>query len=421
MIDNAMSLNERIKKARAKFAAMAGTYFVGVFNDNFFKQTALLMAVIAGKENIQGHATIVFTLPFIVLAAHAGWFADKFSKRSVVIGAKALELAAMIFGAWGIITGNWILILVMLGIEGVQAAIFSPALNGSIPELYPAQYVITANAIIRMLSTAAILIGIAAGGFVLDIKGDIGYLPFNRVAAAALVITVSLAGVIMSFGVARFPAAAPAAKFPWQGPIETLKVLYKTRFDASLAAAIAANAFFWFVGSLNVLMVNKLGISQLKLSNSMTSALVVAELVGIAAGGLLSIYLSKKIRWHRILAPAAFVMALCMIAVAAVPFFYTPVKLLCLFGALGIMGLAGGLYVIPLEAFIQVRPAPDSKGKTIAAANFAAFTGILLSGPTLNLLNYLEISSSGSFAVLGAMTLIVAIFLLAFPREKQNA
>ena len=132
-----LSLKERIRKGRAKFAAMAGTYFVGVFNDNFFKQAALLMAVAAGKSEIQGYATIIFTLPFIVFASQAGWCADRFSKRSVVIAAKLLELAAMIFGALGVLYGNWFLILVMLGIEGTQATIFSPALNGSIPELYP--------------------------------------------------------------------------------------------------------------------------------------------------------------------------------------------------------------------------------------------------------------------------------------------
>ena len=86
--DRKSSLKERIRKGRSKFAAMAGTYFVGVFNDNFFKQTALLLAIATGKESMQGYATIIFTLPFIVFAAQAGWCADRFSKRSVVIAAK---------------------------------------------------------------------------------------------------------------------------------------------------------------------------------------------------------------------------------------------------------------------------------------------------------------------------------------------
>ena len=420
MTDVEISLKTRIRKARAKFAAMAGTYFVGVFNDNFFKQSAMLMAVAAGKSYLQGYATVIFTLPFILLAAQAGWLADRFSKRSVVIGAKVLELTAMIFGALGVIYGSWILILVMLGVGGIQAAIFSPALNGSIPELYPAEYVLTANAIIRMISTAAILAGIASAGFVLDIKGFIGQMPLNLAAVSALVIGVSVGGVLMSFGVARFPAAAPAVRFPWKGPLETLKVLYRTRFAPLLAIAIVANAFFWFIGALEVLVLNQLGISQFKFSNSMTSGLIVAELVGIAAGGLLSIYFAKKIKWYRLLAPLAVILAVSMLLIVVVPYLYGSAKLIYLFAVLAIMGVAGGMYAIPLEAFIQVRPAADCKGATIAAANFAAFSGILLSGPVLNLFNVLNITPSNDFAIMGAMTLMVALFLYIFLRGNKE-
>ena len=66
-----------------------------------------------------------------------------------------------------------------------------------------------------------------------------------------------------------------------------------------------------------MLAINELGLSQFGLSNSMTSVLVVAELVGIAIGGLLSVYLAKKIKWYRLLAPAAAVMAVCMVAVGS--------------------------------------------------------------------------------------------------------
>jgi acyl-[acyl-carrier-protein]-phospholipid O-acyltransferase/long-chain-fatty-acid--[acyl-carrier-protein] ligase len=414
-----LSLKERIRKGRAKFAAMAGTYFVGVFNDSFFRQTALLMAVAMGRSEMQGYATIIFTLPFIVFAAQAGWCADRFSKRSVVIAAKVLELAAMIFGALGVLYGNWILILVMLGIEGTQATMFGPALNGSIPELYPAEYVITANAIIRMISMTAILAGTAAAGFVLDLQGVVGQWPINHAAVAGVVIGISVCGVLMSFGVAKFPAASPKAKFPWQ-PFETIKVLYATRLDSLLAISIVANAFFWSIGLLNLLAINELGISQFGLSNSMTSALSVAEMFGIAAGGLLSVYLAKKVKWYRLLAPAAAVMAICMMAVGAVPYFAESAKLACLLAVLAFLGIAGGVFVIPLESFIQVRPAADRKGATIAAANFAAFSGMLLSGPTLNLFNAMTITPTSDFAIMGVMAMAVAILLFIFLRKRTT-
>lgn len=415
-----MSLKERIRKGRAKFAAMAGTYFIGVFNDNFFKQAALLMAIAAGKSEMQSFIAAIFTLPFIVLAAQAGWFADRFSKRSVVISAKVFELIAMIFGALGVLYGNWILILVMLGIEGTQATIFSPALNGSIPELYPAEYVITANAIIKMISTAAILAGMAAAGLVLDFKGNFGPWPFNHAIVAIIVISISVCGVLISFGVAKFPAASPKAKFPWRGPIETLKVLYGIRRDSLLAITIAANTFFWFIGALEVLVLNELGLSQFGLTNKMTSVLSVAEMLGIAGGGLLSVYLAKKTKWYRLLAPAAAAMAACMLAVAFIPSLHGSTKQICLIAVLAVMGIGGGVFVIPLESFIQVRPAADRKGATIAAANFAAFSGIFLSSAVLYVMDKLNIAPSNDFAIMGLMAAAVAIVLFVFLRRCKE-
>lgn len=415
-----MTVKERIRRGRAKFAAMGGTYFVGVFNDNFFKQAAMLLAVAAGKEEIQSWAAAIYTLPFVVLAAQAGWLADRFPKRTVVIGAKVLELTAMIFGAMGVIYGRWDLMLVMLGIEGIQAAIFSPALNGSIPELYPAEYVVTANAIIRMISTGAILAGIAAAGFVLDIKGYAGQIPMRLAAVAGTVLAVSAAGVAMSFGVARFAAASSGAKFPWRGPVETVKVLYEIRKDKLLSIAIWGNAFFWLIGSLEVLVLNQMGVGQFKFSNTMTSGLAVAEMLGIAAGGVLSIYFTKRMKWYRLMVPAGVIMAISMLATAAGPYVGETVRLVYLFIALAVMGIAGGVYMIPLEAFIQVRPAADRKGATIAAANFAAFGGMLLSGLIFYLFTAMGIKASNDFAIMGASAMMVMIIIFILLREVKE-
>ena len=70
---------------------MVTTYSLGVFNDNFFKQAAMLLAVAAGKSELQGTAAILFSLPFILFSAPAGWLADKFIKTGaadkIIIGA----------------------------------------------------------------------------------------------------------------------------------------------------------------------------------------------------------------------------------------------------------------------------------------------------------------------------------------------
>ena len=45
---------EAIRQARGAFAGMAGAYTLGVFNDNFFKQAACLLALAAGVNWLQG-------------------------------------------------------------------------------------------------------------------------------------------------------------------------------------------------------------------------------------------------------------------------------------------------------------------------------------------------------------------------------
>ena len=156
----------RIRKARGKFAAMAITYFLGVFNDNFFKISVMMLA--AGSPAKKGMINALFAIPFILFAAYAGWMADRFSKRNVVISAKVLEVAAMLCGAVGIILGSWPLMMIMVLLMATQSTIFGPSLNGTIPELYPREYVPTANGIIKVLVTGAILLGTITSGYALS-------------------------------------------------------------------------------------------------------------------------------------------------------------------------------------------------------------------------------------------------------------
>ncbi len=208
---------EQIAWARKRFISMALTYFLGVFNDNFFKQAALLLAVAVGLNEVQGQATMLFSLPFILFSAWGGWLADRFAKRRVVIGVKFLELAAMLTGAYGMLTMNWNCILAMVFLMGLQSTLFGPALNGAIPELYPRSYVTRANALLKLVTTVAILLGMATAGFALDQHWFVTKIPFGRVLVAAVVVVTGVLGVLASFGVFSRRARGSKNPFPWTG------------------------------------------------------------------------------------------------------------------------------------------------------------------------------------------------------------
>lgn len=412
----------RPRGTRRKFAAMVGVYFVGTLNDNFYRQCAMLLAVAGGLAYLQSYIMILFTLPFIIFAAYAGFMADRFSKRSVVICVKLASLFAYMLGIIGFYLNNWAIILITVFILGLQATLFSPAINGIIPELYPASYVVTANGIIAAAVNIAILLGIAGAGLVLDIKGTVFNVPGGMFLAAAAGLSVAFVTFVISFFVPKFPAASPEVRFPRQGPWESIITLARTRGDYLLANSIFAKAFFWFIGSLQILIITPLGLNQFGLSKTMTSVLIVIELAGIGIGSLLSPVFSKGEKWYRVLVPAAVVMSAAMFAVAAVPHLPLFTHKAVVVGSLAMLGMAGGIFSIPVTSFIQTRPAPEMKGRMIASSNFADFAGILFSGAVFYILDIMRIRPSNCFAVSAIMTLAAAGWLFISLRGRaENA
>jgi len=407
---------------RCKFAAMVAVYFVGTLNDNFCRQCVMLLAVAWGLSHLQGYITVLFTTPFIIFAAYAGFLADRFSKRSVVVGAKLVSLAAYILGIIGFYLSSWAIILVTVFILGFQATVFSPAINGIIPELYPAAYVVTANGIITASVNIAILLGIAGSGLVLDINGKVGDVPLGMCLAGAVGLSVAFITLVISFFVPKFPAASPKARFPWQGPWESVITLAQTRGDSLLANSIFAKAFFWFAASLEMLIINPLGLTQFGLSKRMTSVLIVVELVGVGIGSLLAPLIAKGARWYRGLVPAGIIMSISMFVIAAVPYLPLITQKAVVILALAMMGVAGGIFSIPVTSFVQIRPAPQMKGRMIASSNLADFTGILLASGVFYVFDKLHLMPSSCFAIEAVITMAMACWLLISLRGRaENA
>jgi acyl-[acyl-carrier-protein]-phospholipid O-acyltransferase/long-chain-fatty-acid--[acyl-carrier-protein] ligase len=409
----------QIRRARGHFAAMAGTYCLGVFNDNFYKQAVCLLAVYFAWPEFQGYATIVFTLPWLLLPAHAGWMADRFSKRHVVIAAKVLELAAMLCGATGILLVNWTLILLMLFLMAAQSTIFSPALNGSIPELFPASYVLKANARLKSVVLGSNLVGIILAGVLLSAKTPVAGIELGRWLVALGVVSMSLLGVVLSFGVAYRPAADSAARFPWSGPLETLRELGRMRRDRLLWTVLLTDMFVWFVALLQVLIVNEMGKTSFGLDERQTSYLITTELLGVCIGALLVGRLARGRRWYRVLTPAMVMLGVFTALITLTNLLPSNWRLAWTAGGMLLAGVAGGVLLIPLEAFFQIRPAPQRRGVVIAAANFAGFLAMSGSGLVYLLLGKVLQIPVLRFGIVAALSFLMAVWLRGVLRHEE--
>jgi len=426
---------QHIRKARGKFIAMAVSYALGIFNDNYFRTACMLMAVAMADtlkdvvptakelplvEGFQANALFLFPLPYLLFAAPAGWLADRLPKRYVVIATKLLELLAMVIGAVAILSGNWYLMLAVIFLMGLQSCLFNPALNGSIPELYPADYVMTANAKLKIATTGAILVGVMFASVALN---------YGKIYVVVGALCMAAVGVVAAFGVPRRQAAAPDTPFPWSGPYHTILDLGRIGRDRILSVAVGTDAVFWFLGALLLAVVNVLGLQHYFKGDEndvlKTGMLSLVELIGVAGGGVLGARWAQGKHWCRVLTPAAFGMALAMGGVWLLPDLgLGAAEIPTLLVLLGLTGLFAGLIMIPCGSFIQVRPKPERKGAVISAANFATMGGVLLAGPALLLLTgakYLEFDPFECFAVASGVAALAGIGLLfAIPSGPGN-
>ncbi len=422
------AVKHQITKARGKFIAMAGAYALGAFNDNFFKTVAMTMALSAKKPGYAGATGYLFALPFVLFAAYCGWLADRFPKRRIVIASKIMELIAMCVAAVGIMYENHDLLLVTIFIMGSQAAIFGPALNGSIPELYPASFVPAANARLKVATTMAILLGVAASGIALGVGEDSsqtlsagGNSRTGLTIAAVSVVVVAALGVLASLWVVGRKAADPTAVFPRTGPVQTMIDLARLHRDKLLAKILWADAFIWGLGSLQVMIIFQIG-QDLGLGKTKAGILAFSELAGIAVGGMLVVKMFTGPRWYRLLPVCSLVIGLLAVLVGAVPAMTAGAQFYILLGLLLPIGIAGGMFMIPCESFIQVRPGAQEKGLVIAAGNFMAFSAIIISSLLYALIGeYVKPKGTEFFAWLAAAAVPVAVVLLVLLRREAPA
>lgn len=392
---NQTQQDTQIKNAKTKFAAMVGAYFFGVFNDNYYKQAAMLIAVTAGLSHLQGTATVLFSLPFVLFSAYGGWLADRYPKKRVIISAKILELIACILGAIGLITSNWNAILAMIFIMGIQATIFAPALNASIPELYPESHVTKANAVLKLMTTLAILFGLATAGISLDQTWVQTTLPFGVILVCIVVVGVALLGLICSFGIFFSPGKNPHIHFPKKGPWQSLVDIYHLRKRPDLLTSVFSSTFFYTVSTLAVLTINTLGLRQFAYSQTTTSLMSVALMVGVCIGAFVAGKISSVQKWFHLLPLSAGTMGLGLTLMGASPYIPEAVRLPTLFIILATIGVAGGILIIPVTTYLQVKPESHEKGKIIGLVNFSDFIGIIIAGEFYILLDHFLVPNQG--------------------------
>ena len=119
------------------------TQFQGAFSDNALRRLVIFPVLAsvtlndADKNGFASHASLLFAVPFLLFSTVGGWMADRFSKRSVMVGVKLGEIAIMLFAALALASERQALQLAAIGLMGIHSTFFAPAKYGIMPEVLP--------------------------------------------------------------------------------------------------------------------------------------------------------------------------------------------------------------------------------------------------------------------------------------------
>jgi acyl-[acyl-carrier-protein]-phospholipid O-acyltransferase/long-chain-fatty-acid--[acyl-carrier-protein] ligase len=389
------------------FWSLIVTQFQGAFSDNALKMVVTFVGLNMALSNGFHDALVpltagIFSLPFLLFSMAGGYLADRFSKRTVTIGVKLLEILIMTFATLGLLWRSLPMGLSSIFLMGVHSAIFGPSKYGLLPELLPERRLSWGNGILELGSFLAIITGMAAGALLYGaFKGREGW-------SGAVLIVLAFAGLATSFGISRLPAADPQKEFRGNFVVELWQQVQIMRRDHVLWLACLGNAYFWFIGQLLQQSVIDYGENVLKVGEVHTTWLLAALAIGIGLGSFAAGYLSGgKIEYG--LVPLGS-LGLCVFSAVL---WHPALTFWQIMAVVAALGFFGGFFIVPISAILQHRPDKAGKGGVLAAANLLSSLALFIAAGVYWVLAVgLHLGPRGVFLAGAFMTLGATIYVV---------
>lgn len=352
------------------FWCLMGTQFQGAFSDNVLKWLVIYL-VIAQKmpkeqlDSLVSDSGMYFAIPFLLLSMFGGWMADRFSKRHVMIGVKTMETGIMIFATYALASGKLGLQLASICLMGVHSAFFAASKYGSLPEVVPPKKLSWANGVIEMLTFLAAIFGTLAAAWLAEsFAGKPEW-------SGAILLALATVGWLMSLGITRVPAACPDKPLRLNFLGDLWREFKWMRTDRDLWRANLGNTGFFFIAVLIQMNLVLYAEQVMHIKPMENSALQVALAVGMAAGSLLAGKLSGDHVEYGLIPLGAFLMAAMGFALGIDDISKSAFTI-----CLTLLGIGGGMFIVPLAAVLQHRPPADRKGSVQGAASWLSWVGI---------------------------------------------
>lgn len=386
---------------KRRFLPLFATQFLGAFNDNLFK-TALVLLVTyhvysdpAKEAAFNAIAGGLFILPFFLFSALAGQLADGHDKARIIRIVKTAEIAIMAFGAAGLLLASVPLLLAALFAMGVHSAFFGPIKYAILPQHLRDNEVLGGTGLVEAGTYAAILGGTILGGII------------PTPVAAATVLVVAVVGLLTGRQVPPAPPVGTDHDFDRNILRASVRLVRRAMSVRRLDLAILCISFFWAVGTVLASQFPPLVKNELHADQGVATVFLALFSIGVAVGSvainrMLKGEVSARYSPLAALAMSAFVVDLFWTAsgwsagsehrlMDVATFIHEPEAIRVMIDLFGV-AVAGGMFVVPLYAFLQITVPTSETARTIAANNIVNSAFMVLAALFAALLAMLRFS-----------------------------
>ena len=413
-----------------RFAPFFATQFLGAFNDNIFRNGLIILITFQGTQilglntsQLTNIAGALFILPFFLFSAISGQLADKYEKSHLIQCIKIVEIGLMSIATGAFLTESYSILFFVLFLMGCQSTLFGPVKYAYLPQQLATEELVGGNALVESGTYLAIICGLIIGGVSIAID------PGNQIVLTACLLGVATLGYLASRAIPKTRPVDPDLKISWNAWRETGRIISFARADRGVFLSILGISWFWFFGSAMTLQIPAYTLDILNGGEGVTTVLLVAFAVGVGIGSLLC----ERLSGHRIelgLVPFGTIgLTLFAIdlyfaqpsqhieAVVSVGDFIGRAGSMRILFDLSMLGAFGGLYSVPLYAYIQQQAERHHLSRIIAANNIInSLFMVLAAGLAIGLLAA-GLSIPQFFVVLGIMNAVVAIYIYSLLPE----
>lgn len=380
---------------------------MGVLNDNIFKLViAYLLISSLGDQHASTIMSIcgaIFVIPYLLFSSTAGTLADRFSKQRLMLFMKIIEMAlmliAMIIFALKSVWASYTLLFVI----ATHSAMFSPSKYSIIAELVPQDRVSRANGLITSFTYLGIIVGTFLASFLTQITSR------NFVLVAVFGFAIALIGFVSTLAIRKTPSQKSTKKPNWLFISEIINTLKFCSAKKHLLVAMSGSAYFYFIGAFAQLNIIPFAIYSLQMTDIAGGYLFLAIAVGIAIGAIVGGRVSKKrVELGLSCFAAIFIAVLFILLVPCCSSLVSVITILFL------LGVVGGLFVVPFDSFVQINSPDEKRGQVIGANNFLSFCGVFVASITLYFFSeILGLSPAVGFGVIGIVTLLLSLLMIS--------